>query len=173
MVFNARMNPREDRFILFRSAGGVWAVAAAGVREVLPTAQMDRPAGAPRALAGFMLVDGAPLAVVRLAALFGTAGEGADELYSHILRLPAAPGATPLGLLVDRVTDVDARADGMAPLEPSQSLNGALIGNLVVGGELVPLLDWGRLLLLEEQLRIEDLAAAARQRLAELDAAGA
>lgn len=173
MVFNGLMS-MPPRYILFSARDLEWAIAASGVAEVLPVANLHRPAGSPAALAGFLNLRGRPLAVVRLAALFGEGPRAGDELYSHIIRLTSSGhGAGELGLLVDRVTAVDATADGMAPLDPDQSVNGALVGNLIVGERLVPLIDWGRLLLLEEQRRIDDLRHAAAARLAQLDQADA
>lgn len=159
---------RDERYIVFQSGGATWAISAGRVIEVLPTTLLERPPGSPRALAGFMVLAGQPLAVVRLAALFGAAEVEGDDFYRHVLRLARGSGA-PLGLLVDRVTDVDARADAVAPLEAEQSVNGALVANLVVGGALVPLIDCDRLLLMEEQQRIDELAAAARARRAEVE----
>lgn len=173
MVFNRGMTAAPQRFVLFRAAEGEWAMSASGVAEVLPTAPMQRPAGSPAVLAGFLNLGGRPLPVVRLDALFGAEAGGADDLYHHVLRLTSSEAGGELGLLVERVTDVDAKAEGVAPLEPDQSVNGALVGNLVIGERLVPLLDRGRLLLVEEQRRIDDLAAAARARLEQLDQAGA
>lgn len=158
-----------DKYVLFRSGESTWAVAASAVVEVLPTAPLVKPPGSPEALAGFMNLGGQPLAVVHLAVLLGAERSPGDDLYHHVLRLVARQGATPLGLLVDRVTDVDARAERLAPLESAQTVNGAVVGNLVMGGELTPLLDWERLLLIEEEKRIEDLASSVRARLAELD----
>ena len=113
------MTAPAERFALFRSRGA-WALSASGVAEVLPTAPMERPAGSPRALAGFLNVGGAPLAVIRLDVLLGGEASAGDDLYHHIIRLSGSPGATPLGLLVERVLDVSARADGMAPLDLGQ-----------------------------------------------------
>jgi len=167
------MSRSDARYVLFRSGGDTWAIAASAVAEVMPIAEMVRPAGVPRGLAGFMNVGGEPLAVVRLAGLLGGQDPLDNELYHHVVSLDVADSSTRLGLLVERVLEVDARAEQMAPLEPGQSVNDALVGNLVIGERLVPLLDWGRLLLLEEQQRIEELAAAARARLAELDSPSA
>jgi purine-binding chemotaxis protein CheW len=169
LVLDRRMAGSDEGYVLFQSGGAAWAIAATAVAEVLPTAAMFRPAGAPSGLAGFMNVGGEPLAVVRLAALMGGQDAVENELYHHIIRLDVRHSATRLGLLVERVMDVDARAERLAPLDAGQSVNDALVGNLVIGERLVPLLDWGRLLLMEEQQRIEDLTAAARARLAELD----
>lgn len=163
------MTGGSERYALFRSGGAVWAIAAAAVAEVLPIATVTRPAGSPRGLVGFMNVGGEPLPVVRLAELMGARDAIDDELYHHVLRLNVRNCPTGLSLLVERVISVDARAERLAPLEPGQSVNDALIGNLVTADGLVPLLDWGRLLLLEEQQRIDDLAAAARARLAEVE----
>ncbi|WP_374471427.1 chemotaxis protein CheW [Phenylobacterium sp.] len=160
----------EGRYILFRSAGVRWGLAAAGVVEVLPNLPVERPPGSPKALAGYANLAGEPLAVVRLARLFGAEEPQGDELYHHILRLAASAGGARLGLLVERVLDADARADGMGPLSSSQSVNEAVVGNLVIGADMVPLLDWGRLLLMEERQRIDELATAAAERLADLKA---
>ncbi|WP_395670263.1 chemotaxis protein CheW [Phenylobacterium sp.] len=166
------MSAPAARYVLFQSSGQELAISAAGVRDVLPTAPLDRPPGSPTALAGFMNVGGRPLAVISLSALFGGA-EAGDSLYHHVLRLALADGGPAIGLLVERVTDVDATAHGVAPLDAAQSVNGAVIGNLTVDDRLVPLLDWGRLLLMEERARIEDLAAAVEARLRDLDQAPA
>jgi purine-binding chemotaxis protein CheW len=168
MVLKVAMSARNERYVLVRSAGATWAIAAAGVSEVLPTAPLERPPGSPRALAGFMNLGGRALAVVRLATLFGAPETEGDDLYHHVLRLAVRGEAAPMGLLVERVLDVDARADGMAPLEEGQSVNGAVIGNLIIGDQLTPLLDWGRLLLVEERQRVQELAATVQARLAEL-----
>jgi purine-binding chemotaxis protein CheW len=167
------MNARADRYILFQAAGQMWAISAAGVRDVLPTSRLDRPAGSPRGLAGFMNVGGRPLAVIGLSALFGDQEATGDIFYHHVLRLALGDDVPATGLLVERVTDADAAAGGVAPLDAGQSVNGAVIGNLLVDESLVPLLDWNRLLLLEEQARIRELTAAVEARLSDLNQAPA
>lgn len=164
------MNAQAERYVLVQAGEATWALPTKAVAEILPVAKFERPPGAPAALAGLINIGGAPLAVVRLSALFGAEDGAGSDLYRHIVRLAGGSG---LGLLVDRVTDVDARPHGMAPLEADQSVNGAVLGNLLIGEAMVPLLDVGRLLLLEEQQRIEALAATARARLADLEQADA
>lgn len=165
------MSKPSDRFVLFFAGGSRWAIPAQRVAEVLPTTELERPPGSPGVLAGFMNLGGRAMAVISVARLFDAEPAGTDDLYHHVLRLAVPDDEAPIGLLVERVTDVDAKGEGMAPLDAAQSVNGAVVGNLLVGSELAPLLDWGRLLLVEEERRIRDLAAAAQARLAELDRA--
>lgn len=160
------MDP-ENRYVLFRSAGSEWAIPFDGVAEVLPVARLERPQGSPRALAGFMNLGGAALPVVRLAVLFGAEEASSDDLYHHVIRLTGGEGDAPVGLLVERVTDVDAPAGEIVPLDAGQSVNDAVAGHLMIDGTPTPLLDCSRILLMEERRRIEELGVLAAARLAE------
>lgn len=163
----------ENRYVLFRSAQSGWAIPFDRVAEVLPVARLERPQGSPRALAGFMNLGGAPLPVVRLAVLFGAEEASSDDVYHHVIRLTGGESHAPIGLLVERVTDVDARTGEIVPLDGDQSVNDAVAGHLMIDGTPTPLLDCDRILLIEERGRIEELGALASARLAEAAPAGA
>ena len=158
------MSVAPGPYLTFRIGPSVFALPACEVAEILPLAELDRPAGSPAILAGFLNLGGAPLPVVELAAVLDV-GAQADpqDVYRHILKLEAAD----LGLLVDRVLDMVAEAQDAAPAAPDESVNGAVSARLTVAGELVSLLDAGALLLREEALRLEELAEAARGRIAD------
>lgn len=157
------MSSLPERYVVIRCAGALAALPAAAVAEVLPISRLSRPVGAPKVLAGFLNLAGEALPVIDLAAVFGAAPDGQD-LYRHIVRLKPIEGRA-LALLVDRVDDAAAAADGVAPLDPDQSVGGVLAANLRIGAELAPLIDLAGLLLAEEKLRLDDLAQAAQARL--------
>jgi purine-binding chemotaxis protein CheW len=159
--------PSPARYVLFDLGEASLALAGDAVAEILPLTNLERPPGAPTILAGFMNLGGAPLPIIAAARLFAP-GEGADpagDLYAHVLRLKPVHGRA-LGLLVDRVTDVAATADGAAPIAETESLDGLFAENLLFGGRIAPRIDLDRLLLKEEALRIAALAEAAQARLA-------
>jgi purine-binding chemotaxis protein CheW len=155
-------------FLIFRLEESLFALPAAAVAEILPLAELDRPAGSPAVLAGFLNLGGEPLAIAELAALLGLAvKDDSQDVYRHILRL--AHGG--LGLLVDRVLDLAATAEAATEADPADSVNGLIAARLTIGGRMVSLLDPQGLLLTEERLRLAELAEAARLRI--LDAAPA
>jgi purine-binding chemotaxis protein CheW len=158
-----------DAYVLFRIDGQEAALARIEVTEILPTARLDRPVGAPRALAGFLNLAGQPLAVLRLGTLIGATTDTpqGDDLYSHIIRLRDAPGRPSIGLLVDRVIDAAAVAQDTAAAPSDDSLNGCVAQTLTIQGRFVPRLATERLLLAQEALRLEEMSLAITARLAD------
>lgn len=160
---------RAETYVLFRTNGHEAALARADVTEILPIARLDRPVGAPRALAGFLNLGGHPLAVLRLGALIGdTIDDAADQdLYSHIIRLRDTPGRPPIGLLVDRVIDAAALAQDVTPAPSDDSLNGCVAETLTINGRFIPRLAAERLLLAQEAARLTEMSQAVAERLAD------
>jgi chemotaxis signal transduction protein len=157
----------QDRYLLLDVAGVDMALPMRAVAEILPVTRFERQAPWPKVLAGFMNRQGQPLAVIDLARLFDPdRPPSAPDLYSHVVRLRAGPGGGDLALLADRVMDAEAEAEDFTPVADSASANGAIIGNLLILGRLVALLDVERLLLLEEQARVTEIGETLRARLA-------
>lgn len=156
----------QDRYLLLDIAGVDMALPMGAVAEILPVTRFERQAPWPKVLAGFMNRHGRPLAVIDLARLLDpTRPPASPELYSHVVRLSAPHGGGDLALLADRVKDAEAEAEDFTPVSDSVSANGAVIGNLLILGRLVALLDVDRLLLLEEQARVAEIAETLRARL--------
>jgi chemotaxis signal transduction protein len=153
----------QDRYLLLDVAGVDMALPMRAVAEILPVTRFERQAPWPKVLAGFLNRQGRPLAVIDLARLFDPdRPPSTPELYSHVVRLRGGD----LALLADRVNDAEAEAEDFTPIDDSASANGAIIGNLLILGRLVALLDVDRLLLLEEQARVTEIGETLRARLA-------
>lgn len=153
-----------ETYAVFKVGEAALALSHAAVAEILPLTELERPPGAPPILAGFMNLGGVPLAIVDAARLFAPETSATYRLYAHVLRLRPVEGRA-LGLLVDRVTDVAVAADGSAPIDPQESLDGLFAENLVFGAQITPRIDLGRLLLKEEALRLDALTRTAQARL--------
>jgi len=153
----------QDRYLLLDVAGVDMALPMRAVAEILPVTRFERQAPWPKVLAGFLNRQGRPLAVIDLARLFDPdRPPSTPELYSHVVRLRGGDLALP----ADRVNDAEAEAEDFTPIDDSASANGAIIGNLLILGRLVALLDVDRLLLLEEQARVTEIGETLRARLA-------
>lgn len=156
----------QDRYLLLDVAGVDMALPMGAVAEILPVTRLERQAPWPKVLAGFMNRRGHPLAVIDLARLLNpTQPALKPDLYSHVVRLNGRREGGDLALLADRVKDAEVQADDFTPVGESASVNGAIIGHLRILGRLVALLDVDRLLLLEEEARVADIAEALRTRL--------
>jgi purine-binding chemotaxis protein CheW len=167
-----------ERYLVFSAGGRRVAIAASTVAEVLPLPRLTRPPQAPGLLAGFLNLGGEPLPVLDVARLLdGPAPRPeatAEDIYRHVIRLNrSVAGEASAALLVDRVEAADARAEDEAAVEPDHSVNGVVAAQLRIDGAFVPVLDVSRLLLAEEQARLDALAQAEAARLAELRPNGA
>ncbi len=90
------------------------AVPAAAVAEVLPAVERHPLAGGPAWLSGAIRRSGAVVPVVDLCRLVG-AGDCPVTLHARIV---VVGGATPFGLLTERVGDLREVADGSAMTAP-------------------------------------------------------
>jgi len=90
------MPGNAPRYLTFRAAGRLQALAADAVREVVKLPRTTRVPHAPAGLVGLANIRGAALPILSVAALQGKAATPGDQ----VLVLDRAP---PLGLLVDEV----------------------------------------------------------------------
>lgn len=166
------MAPADEPHLLMDVAGTEMALPMSAVAEILPVTRFERQAPWPRILAGFMNLRGQAVAVVDLACVLDPdRAPGRADLYSHVVRLKAALSETPVALLVDRASDIARRADGFTEVEKTATANGVVAGQLELGGRLVPRLEPSRILLLQEQARVAELARALQARLREAEGA--
>ena len=146
-------------------AGAEMALPMSAVAEILPVTRFERQAPWPRILAGFMNLRGEALAGIDLACVLDAERvPGRPELYSHVVRLKRSRAGPAVALLVDRASDIGRRADGFSEVDEATSANGAVAGQLEFDGRLVPRLDPDRLLLLQEEIRVADLARTGQAR---------
>lgn len=95
----------EERLLSFKVADTAFAVPANGVREVTRRPHLTRVPQGPSSLAGLMNFHGSAIPVVRLSAVLGLSGVEADSA-----RVVVYGDSPPVGLLVDKVLDLDLAA---------------------------------------------------------------
>lgn len=160
----------EDRVCVALVSGQLFALRAAELRAALPMARLARPPNRPPLLEGLLALPEGALPVVRLSRVLGLPDRPLTAA-SAILRLR---GEHPRGLLVDRALGLErVPPDGLRPIEPGCSFAGVAVAGLTVGGEPCLLLDPARLLLREEEARLDAFRAFAEGRLAALRPDGA
>ncbi|NYZ23586.1 chemotaxis protein CheW [Azospirillum oleiclasticum] len=159
----------EDRVCVAELSGQLVALRAAAVAAALPMARLARPPNRPPILEGLLSLPDGALPVLRLSHLLGLP-DRPPTAASAILRLR---GERPRGLLVDRVRGLQrVRADDLQPIEPGSSFADVAIAGLGVAGEPCLLLDPARLLLREEEARLDAFRALGDRRLADLGPEG-
>ena len=121
------------RHVLFRVDKGLYAVALAAVREVVPTpGNFTRVPRAPLAVKGVINLRGRVVTVVELSALLGVPGSPSTQL------LLLDRGRRELGLLVANVEGIEA-LEKFAPPPPQASA--AVKGVARLGAQAVTVLD--------------------------------
>lgn len=156
-----------DSLVFFRLGGQSLALPVDSVAEVVPIAWLDRPPQMPPVVEGILNLGGVAVPVLRLDRMLGL-GPARFGLDASILIMKGSAG--PLGLQVEHVDGV-RRAAGFstAAVEPAQSFNGCIAGQVVEQGATAALLlSWPRLMLEEERVRLADFQARAQARLADL-----
>ncbi len=146
-------------FLILRIGDTRLALPMAAVREVLPMLPIDAAPGLPRPLLGFVTLQDRPVPVLAPELLLDPqARVGAIALFAHLVRLRDG-----LCLLVDRAEDV-VQGD-VAPLDPTHSLNAAIVGELTLAdGTSAHVVAPDRLLLDAERAVLATLTAAATAR---------
>lgn len=170
---NAKEEPLPEGFgtvAIFEVAGRVCAVPTRDVQEVVLLPDLAKPPGLPTVLEGFMSVGSSAIAVVRLDRLFGFE-ETKPNLYTPILILRGQE--PPVAFLVARVREVlSLRGMRAARVEGGGVFNDCLVGEIRINDEVVHLLDPSRVLLAEEQTRIQEFHARSLERMDAWEEAG-
>ena len=153
--------------VTFRCGEALCAFPRQQVVRLLALPALSQPPSMPPTLAGFANIAGGAVPVVDTARLLGVDVDSeADPLYRHIIVI-AADGA-PLGLLVDRVLDVqEGDLGALSAPRPGTVLNDCVSGDLVSEGQTFHVLDAERILMAFERIRIAELRDAEQQRLAQ------
>ncbi len=168
------MRPVHDQartviWLLFTIAHLRCALRHDDVREVVALPALDRPPATPRAVAGILNLAGTAVPVVRLDRLLNLPDSPPGAYQSVILLRQADP---PLGLLVDRATDVATFPDEAAiPVDGDQSFNGCVTAQASHDGSTVHLLSATRLLEVRERQVLAEFQALQQHRLDELSVA--
>ncbi|WP_233553423.1 chemotaxis protein CheW [Teichococcus wenyumeiae] len=159
----------ETHYLIFALAGLRCALPRGAVRELLPLPRLSRPPSMPATLAGFVNLGGEALPVLALRHLLGlTRTVPVEPLYRHIIVAEDTLPGSRVGLLVDRVLDLRPVAAAQCqPVPPEDSLNGCVIAQLSLPEGPAHLLDPARILLAQEQARLEELTRKAAARLDE------
>lgn len=152
----------ERQLVVFSLGEEFCALDLAGVREILPTAELSSPPGMPELLAGFLNLGGTAVAVLPLGRLFRSPSNEIG-LYEHLILLRAS---RPLALLVDRVEEVRTfSGDALRPVGEKNSFNGCAQSQLTYKERTIHVLALDRLLLKEEEARLSALRAVEQDRL--------
>ncbi|MBI3697471.1 MAG: chemotaxis protein CheW [Acidobacteria bacterium] len=153
--------------LVFESGPALCGLPVEQVREVVHMASLARPPGTPSLLEGFLNLRGVAVPVVRLDRLFDWA-PASPSLYAPLLILRGDP--YPLALLATRTLEVvSPPPEAFLPVR-EETLQGCVEAEVALGERVVHLLSAPRLLLEKERKCVEQLQAAAQQRLDELEA---
>lgn len=133
-------------------------------------ASLARPPGIPSLLEGFLNLRGCATPVLRLDRLFRSASWSAG-LYTPLVVLRGR--VHPMALLVERVEGIVSAPDAaLLPIQAGHCFNDCTEAEVVSepGSPPIHLISGERLLLAQEQSRIDELRATAQQCLQELEA---
>lgn len=156
--------------VIFHLGGHAFAFESQMVAEVVPNAWLARPPALPSMVAGLLDLGGVAVTVLR--------GDHALDLPEQTFGLAAsilimrqtedaARGLSDrvVGVLVGRVDGVrDLASCQILPLSEELSFRSLVLAQLQVGGDVVHLLDWKRVLDAEEVLRLSDFHDRALRR---------
>ena len=153
-------------FLILRIGDSRLALPMSAVREVLPMLPIDAAPGLPPPVLGFVVLQGMPVPVLApLPLLDPSARVEAIGLFSHLVRLRNDGPC----LLVDRAEDVVGGT--VAAIDPRQSLNAAIVGELPIGDDVAHVVAPDRLLLDSERATLAALTIAAAARADQWNAA--
>ena len=160
--------PQEPQRVLlvFRVGGQTAALPLEDVQTITLMAQVARPPGLPTHLEGLLNLAGKAVPVLRLDRLFQLPVQD-PALYSVLIILKnAAEGA--IALLADRVSDIlQVPQSALLPAGKDNSFNACAEAVVSAGGQAIPLLSPGQILLEKERQRLADFQATAQRRLEE------
>ncbi len=159
--------------VTFLLGGQAFGLPVGTVREVVPNAWLDQPPHMPTVVEGILNLGGRAVPVLRLDRLLGVDDCRFGIDASILVMRDDGPGAPVLGLLVDHVDGVRS-ADYFTTMDfpDRRSFNGCLTDQLECVGGTVFLLDWRKILLAEEKIRVAEFGLAAQARLAALGNGG-
>jgi len=156
-------DPRRA-LLVFRLAGQLAAIPLAEVESVMPMAHLERPPGMPSAVDGILNLGGSAVPVWRLDRLLRLPGKP-PGLYSMLIVLKGVADCR-TAMLVDRVSEIlSVPETALLPVAAKDSFNGCAQVGVSVKGQVVHLLSMPHVLLRREREALNELQAAAQQRL--------
>jgi purine-binding chemotaxis protein CheW len=150
---------------VFRLAGNTFAIRLESVREIVPMAELSRPAMMPTLLEGLLNIGGTPIPVLRVASLLGLPQDSL-ELYTPLIVIRSQQRL--MALLVQSVAGISSVSEArLSPLPASDSFNGCAEGQFMEQDATVCLLSLDRLLLEKEQRTVAEFQDIEARRLHE------
>jgi purine-binding chemotaxis protein CheW len=157
----------QNAVLVFHVGNQAYGLPLHQLRELTPLAELSRPPGLPRLLAGFLNLGGTAVPVLRLDRLFGLPDVSLG-LYTPLLVLRSEN--PPLALLAERVSRiVNLPAEAVLPVPAGESFNDCADGVATLDDHVLVLLSAERLLLEKEQQCLAELQDAEQARLRELE----
>lgn len=159
------MAPPDLALFVFHVGPARLAVDATRIRRVLPLLPLERPPSLPVPVAGFMTLHGVVLPVLATAVVLGlTQQVGTVDAYAHIM-VPDDLSERSPALLVDRVEGrVLVPDERVGRLGTHDSLNGTVVGEVMLLDGPAHLVSLDRLLTSAERAQVEALTLASRKR---------
>jgi len=152
----------QRNLVTFRAAGRSCALPLEAVQEVVPLAALSRPPGLPWIIEGLLNLDGSAVPVLRFDRLLGLP-EQDPGLHSQLVVLRAE---RPIALLVESAGEVLPATDEMLmPVRATETFNGCLEAELLVGDRVYHLFSAERLLLEQERKKLEEFREMEQKRL--------
>lgn len=149
--------------LLFQTGGRRLALPSREVSEIVLRPALTRLGEEPPWLEGYFCLENDLVPVLRADRLLGK-GEDSRSLYTHLVVLNVT--RRPVALAVERAQEiVDVPSEQLTVVRPEDSFNKSVAAMLVLGEEQIPLLSGRRLLLDEEQQRVEYWVQRATERL--------
>jgi len=137
------------------------ALNASGVARLLLPPKLLKLPFSPSWLAGFFSLEGASVAVVDVAALFGRPPLG-EQLYAHLVLLKDS-----LALQFPRVLEIlEVDPESLSPLPPQDTFQGLAAGIIRHREQSIPLLVDSLLLTKAEKSKLEHFAELHQARVA-------
>ena len=150
-------------YLKFELCGASYAVALSDVREVLPMAQLSRPAQMPNLLEGFLNLAARSIPVLRLDRVLDLKSQP-PTVDSHLILVNRK--TTPFIFVVDRVREVlSVDPSELQTVRDHLSLNNCVVSQIQRGIESIQILNVDSLLLEQERKVVSEFSAAQQKRL--------
>lgn len=151
------------RVLLFQTGGRRLALPSREVSEIVLRPALTRLGEEPPWLEGYFRLEQELVPVLRADRLVGQ-GEDSRSLYTHLLVLKVTQ--RPVALAVERALDVlEVPPESLATVQPRDTFNESVAAMIILGEESIPLLSGRRMLLQEEEQRVDYWTRRAAERL--------
>jgi purine-binding chemotaxis protein CheW len=158
---------RRRTLLTFELGGQIYGIDLDKIQEIVPMAQLFRPASLPMMIAGFLNLAGSAVPVLRLDRLFGLA-EFSIGLYTPLVILHH-PDAH-LAVIVERVHRIIiVSAESILPIPENHTFNDCVEGTAMHAEQAILLLSPERILLEKEQLCVAEFESREQARLRDLE----